>query len=150
VGPELHSSVDAGNQWFFNGLAISGADGPVYTPILAGSYSVSVTNQYGCTSTSDELSVDPTGGVPDIHPKRFAASLTGMNLFISPAEETDVTLQIIDITGKIRMTERVRLQSSPALISLESAINALPAGYYFLHLTSGGTQQTFKLPHVPN
>jgi hypothetical protein len=51
-GGQLVSSSAAGNQWNFNGSPISGASLPSFSPTQSGNYSVTVTNGFGCSSTS--------------------------------------------------------------------------------------------------
>jgi hypothetical protein len=52
-GPELVSSAPAGNQWYFNGTLIPGADQATYTPVLSGVYTVIVTLS-GCSSSASD------------------------------------------------------------------------------------------------
>jgi PKD repeat protein len=54
---QLTSSASSGNQWYLNGVAISGATGTTYTATQNGNYSVKVTNSNGCTSTSTSILV---------------------------------------------------------------------------------------------
>lgn len=49
-GDSLVSSSSLGNQWFLNGVAITGANDQVYFPQQAGSYQVQVTDQNQCIS----------------------------------------------------------------------------------------------------
>lgn len=51
----------AGYQWNKNGNTIAGATAATYTVSESGSYSVTVTNSAGCSSTSAALHVDITG-----------------------------------------------------------------------------------------
>ena len=53
-GTNLNSSSQNGNQWFRDGVAITGATSQVYNPTSSGNYSVQVT-QNGCKSTMSEL-----------------------------------------------------------------------------------------------
>src|SRR4030095_13302661 len=54
TGTNLSSSAQSGNQWFRDGVAISGATLQVYNATISGNYSVQVT-QNGCKSTMSEL-----------------------------------------------------------------------------------------------
>ena len=54
---DLISSSTSGNQWYLNGVAISGANNIVYPATAAGNYTVSVTNGNGCTSTSAQTTL---------------------------------------------------------------------------------------------
>jgi photosystem II stability/assembly factor-like uncharacterized protein len=46
----LVSSSDTGNQWFLNGNVIAGETSKTLKPKVNGSYTVQVTNEFGCTS----------------------------------------------------------------------------------------------------
>lgn len=58
-GNDLVSSSVTGNQWYFNNKIITGAVSQTYTPVQNGNYSVSVTNTYGCSSTSQTFNNSP-------------------------------------------------------------------------------------------
>jgi hypothetical protein len=61
VNGDLVSSIATGNQWYKDGVLISGATGQTYKPTTAGNYTVVVT-QNGCASpTSDAFNFVPTG-----------------------------------------------------------------------------------------
>jgi PKD repeat protein len=51
-GNILTSSSSTGNQWYLNGVAINGATNQTYTATSSGSYTVVVTNTFGCSATS--------------------------------------------------------------------------------------------------
>jgi hypothetical protein len=58
---DLVSSATTGNQWYKDGVLISGATVQTYKPTTAGNYTVVVT-QNGCASpTSDAFNFVPTG-----------------------------------------------------------------------------------------
>ena len=55
----LTSSISTGNQWYKNGLLISGATNATYNATTAGSYSVVSTNASGCNSAfSNAISIN--------------------------------------------------------------------------------------------
>lgn len=51
-GTVLTSSFPAGNQWYLNGNAITGATGQTYSPTQSGNYRVDVTLSNGCIAQS--------------------------------------------------------------------------------------------------
>lgn len=51
----LESSATESNQWLLDGEVIPGATEPSYTPLETGYYQVQITNEYGCTATSDSV-----------------------------------------------------------------------------------------------
>ena len=51
-GNVLSSSAATGNQWYMNASIINGAVNQTYTVAANGSYTVVVTNSFGCSSTS--------------------------------------------------------------------------------------------------
>ncbi|MEJ5166154.1 MAG: trypsin-like peptidase domain-containing protein [Thermoanaerobaculia bacterium] len=53
-------------QWYLNGEAILGANSYEYQASQSGNYTVSYTNIYGCTSTSDPFSVTINPCIPNI------------------------------------------------------------------------------------
>lgn len=55
VGDSLSSSINSGNQWYFNGASISGATGKSIKPGQAGIYSVIVTDAFGCQRGSADF-----------------------------------------------------------------------------------------------
>ncbi|MDB5278840.1 MAG: hypothetical protein JWR61_3795 [Ferruginibacter sp.] len=54
---ELSSSSATGNQWYKDGIKIDGATGQKYTATTSGVYTVTVTNDAGCSATSDGITV---------------------------------------------------------------------------------------------
>ncbi len=71
-GSLLTSNSTTGNQWYLNGVAISGATNQTYTATSSGSYTVVVTNSFGCTSTSTAT----TYGTNNPPVANFSASTT--------------------------------------------------------------------------
>ena len=60
----LSTTATGSLQWRLNGLAIGGATNSTYTASAAGTYSLTVTNSFGCTATSNNLVL--TIGSPSI------------------------------------------------------------------------------------
>ncbi len=68
----LSSSSTTGNQWYLNGTAINGATNQTYTATSGGSYTVVVTNSFGCSNTSAATNI--TTSNPPV--ANFTASTT--------------------------------------------------------------------------
>lgn len=66
-GDQLLSSVSVGNQWYFNGTKIEGATQSSVVITQSGTYSVTVSNEVGCSAASANYAAIKTGVglVPD-------------------------------------------------------------------------------------
>ena len=65
----LTSSANSGNQWYKNGVVISGASSKTYTAFTAGTYTVTTTDANGCTSNESAetlVTVNPLPPTPSI------------------------------------------------------------------------------------
>jgi dienelactone hydrolase/subtilisin-like proprotein convertase family protein len=57
-GFTLTSSTASSYQWFLNGVAIAGATSQTYTATENGSYSVQITDNNGCSATSNPVTIN--------------------------------------------------------------------------------------------
>ena len=117
-------------QWFYNGMLLQGAITYYLISPPNGVYAVQVTNSYGCTVTSDMITVNV--GVDEI------ALEDQLNIFPNPI--TDVlnvqwnnttetaTLSIRDLSGRLVLSERVA--NGNAVLELSN----LSSGNYILEL----------------
>jgi uncharacterized protein YjdB len=71
----LSSSSATGNQWYKDGVAISGATNQTYTINSSGSYSVTVTNVNNCSSTAASATVVTVSAYPVVSPITGSSSL---------------------------------------------------------------------------
>ncbi len=142
-GNTLYSNVNnsgAGFQWLLNGNVLNGETNSTLTITQPGTYSVIVTNSWGC-DVSDEFVVTTVGiQVPE--------NKSGVVLFPSPAGNTlnirnsfdkPRTYQVFDITGKLILTQTLNTTH----VSMDVSI--LPSGMYVLQIVSEDqlTQQKF-------
>lgn len=131
-------------QWFYNGMLLQGAITYYLISPPNGVYAVQVTNSYGCTVTSEMITVNV--GVDEI------ALEDQLNIFPNPI--TDVlnvqwnnttetaTLSIRDLSGRLVLSERVA--NGNAVLELSN----LSSGNYILELqTENGSlrKQIVKL-----
>lgn len=125
-------------QWYLNNQLIQGADGSVFTPELDGTYTLSVTNENGCSVFSEDLAVI-INSVEELNPT--------VSLFPNPSNHfTKVIsdhpierLVICDTQGKIVLA--MELQNSSYSIDTSS----LESGMYFITLQSNHGQERLKL-----
>jgi hypothetical protein len=144
-GKQLSSSAAAGNQWYKDGVVLSGDTSQLYSPAATASYSVAVTTN-GCTGPlSDPYAYkvkDTTAAPPGTVPVDSSQAIKlGPNpvknelavIFTLPGTPT-VNLQICDLKGRVwRVWKGVASGTSVRL-------TGLPAGLYFAQISSSDGQ----------
>lgn len=99
----LTSSAPTGNQWYLNGNLIPGATSQDYTMSVPGTYTVVVTDQYGCTATSPPYVVN-TIGIEELENPGITIypNPVSENLYInfSPVFSAVQSLRITNTTGE--------------------------------------------------
>src|SRR5688572_8865723 len=135
TGGTLTSSSATGNQWFLNGVAITGATNQTYVTTANGNYTVVVTANNCASATSAVRNVTNTG-VKD--------ALAGMsvNVYPNPAKgsfnvklsgyQKDATVILYNLAGQQITTEKVAADGQAKNID----IKGLAAGTYLLKVTS--------------
>jgi len=125
-------------QWYLNNQLIQGASGSVFTPELDGTYSLLITNENGCSVSSEDLAVI-INSVEELNPT--------VSLFPNPSNQfTKVIsdhpierLMICDTQGKTVL--EMELQNSAYSIDTSS----LESGMYIITLQSKHGQERLKL-----
>lgn len=90
TGITLTSSAATGNQYYLNGVAISGATSQTYlinSGSQNGSYTVTVTNAAGCSATSAAVAVTVTATAP-------SAAATALVVYPNPTRDGLLTLEL--------------------------------------------------------
>jgi hypothetical protein len=131
----LVSSVQTGNQWYFNGNPISGATGKTFTPTANGVYTVRV-NLNGCVGISNDfqfLGQPGSGGDISVYPNPVDQNLT-----ISNANTRPLAIQVINMLGQTMAT----ITSNAGVIPLNMSRYA--AGAYILLIIDTGSDERFK------
>jgi hypothetical protein len=139
-GDELVSSSDTANQWYYKGIKMSGATSKRFPLSAEGAYSVSVTNEHGCSSISDSYIYSKTGDVALPSNTSWSVSLTPGSCSITNASGDTFHVEVLDILG--------REVSAPTTLRIESAANvplsSLHGGTYFIRVSTAGRVQTLK------
>lgn len=134
-GDELISNYQSGNQWFFDGQPIQGADSAVFSVLDDGNYFVKVTNEHGCIGYSDTILV--TGIQPSDDgeaPVLIYPNPANEQIHISAkAPLNDLIYVLYDIQGKAIREGKINLNEGTARLS----ISDLEEGIYVIRLFSG-------------
>ncbi len=127
-------------QWYLNGNEIAGATTTTYEITENGAYTLVVGTTNGCSYTSEEFS--GIVGIEDlesfesftVNPNPFSDVLA---LTIEVNTSTEVTIQVLDITGKVMLSKaQTLLGTSTESLKLGDA----PSGVYFVYIkTNEGT-----------
>jgi PKD repeat protein len=133
-------------QWYRNASLISGATNNSYTATSNGLYYVKVTNASGCTNNSDTanittLAVGNMGNSKNINlypnPNEGTFTLSG----ITGTGESEATIEIADLTGRIVTTEKLQLNNGVfnQQVKLD---NSLAKGFYIAKFATATERYT--------
>jgi glucose/arabinose dehydrogenase len=125
-------------QWFLDGALIPGATGPEYTPLQSGSYTVEVTNEFGCSTISGAVDVviqSLRNILPEpewtIAPNPFTQTLNFQATLKSPEA---IGLKIFHASGRL-LYERSWERAAEASLLIDAA--GWPKGVYWVWLVTG-------------
>ncbi|MCC6845932.1 MAG: T9SS type A sorting domain-containing protein [Bacteroidetes bacterium] len=127
-------------EWYIDGQKIPGNVGRTYTAKeTAGKIRVAVTDSNGCRSLSEEiiLAMEESVFSEDLD---ITPNPTTGDIFISLdlATSGSVFVELIATDGKIARSETVTVQD--AKLNMKLTTNNLPAGVYYLRVTSNGRE----------
>lgn len=135
-------------QWFFNRLAIQGANTDSYTPIQTGIYHVLAVAPNGDGNYSDAFVYNPVG-------MEEALLLKGINIYPNPSENGifqlrsktnagNVTYFVSDLKGSVVLSGKIMLTGKEQNETLD--LSKDPQGVYLLQLTGeDGHKRMLKL-----
>ncbi len=142
TGNVLQSTSGVSYQWYRDNTLIAGANGQTYTALIAGNYTVEITDANGCTAGSASLTVTITGIHElttdlsfEIYPNPTTASTIELR---AGRELMGKQLQLFDVNGKSVYTSTVTDNRT----SLD--IRTLAPGLYLIKLGST-TQKLVKV-----
>ena len=134
----LTSSATSGNQWFKDGVAITGATGRTYVATVSGSYTVqsTVSNCPSAVSAAVPVTVKPLPATPVI-------SATGNILTSSVATGNQWFLNGVAINGATGATHRVQASGLYTVQVTQNGCSVLSAAYNFV-ATAVGTPDNWN------
>ncbi|MBL7717786.1 MAG: T9SS type A sorting domain-containing protein [Flavipsychrobacter sp.] len=139
-----------GYQWYLNGVLITGATSQSHTAVQDGNYYVIVTAN-GCSDTSNTIGISGTGmehmvanGGVSVYPNPFSSSFNILGQFA--AEQTDVSYDVLDVTGRSIQAGNVKVENG--VVKDVITLDGLASGMYLLRLMS--EKQMLLVPLILN
>src|SRR5579883_251021 len=136
-------------QWYYNHKPLSGAVNSSLDITYNGTYNVTVTNPYHCTSTSEDYSVTdllPSAVSQNSILPIVITAVNGDNIKILNAADESTFSEIDDVSGRPLLSHADRIADNEATISLPQ-FEALPSGIYYVRVEIAGQVKTLKLIH---
>lgn len=143
VGNTLYSNYASGNQWFLNGVQIPGATYQQFEAQASGLYTLSVTTQEGCTTSTDTQFVVTSVEVSNDRTIKVFPNPTQGKLRIEVESVVPVRVRALDITGKEQASSV--LNGSGAIKSGELDLTSNADGIYILHIQKGELVHQVKI-----
>ena len=146
-GNTLTSSATTGNQWYLNGVLISGATNQTYTSTQNGNYTDIVTNAFNCSSVaSNTINVTTTGvdiisnvNLSTIYPNP-TSGLVAIDINIA---NQPTSIEIVNELGQTLYSTVIKDCKASCVVNLD--LNLFSNGVYFVKITSGSTTNFQKL-----
>jgi len=140
------------NQWYLDRSPIQGATGPTLDITYDGTYDLTVSNSYNCSSTSDDFVVNDlipssvanlanTSAGLIVSPNPTSESVTASFVLLSPER---VQLRVFDLTGH-EVLSATDIEFAAGRSSYAIDISRLASGTYFVRLQSNEAVETRRL-----
>jgi hypothetical protein len=145
-GGSINSSATGNLQWFFNGVAIPGANQANLLYGDTGIYTLTVTTANGCINSSS-LNITTPSGIYQINNKQALTLYPNpvkntLNISNLNAENMTVNIAITDIQGAIVYQDnQINLDNTPVSID----ISAISNGVYFVSIFNEEFKQQQKI-----
>jgi len=134
----LTSNYAVGNQWYLDGILISGATGQNYTPLQNGSYTVEITlnNCSGLSVPYTVVNVGVNNTESDLWSNIYPNPTNGiLNLDLIIPNANNVSVDIKDILGRTLISEELKLINSKVKTYFD--MNGLRNGIYLIEMRKG-------------
>lgn len=142
-GNVLTSSAVSNNQWYLGNTIISGATAQTFTATQGGIYKVVVNSQYGCSSSSDTVSVSFAGieEIAYINTIKLSPNPVKDMIYITSAvkESKSINYTIYSISGQMVKSGIVNLNSAEPI-----SVNDLTTGVYEIKFNIKQSNSSYK------
>ncbi len=150
AGNTLYSSASTNNQWNRNGVPIPGATQTSYAVTKSGTYTVTVSNAYHCSSISDDYVI----AFEDVESRIVSQSepiafLNGQDqLETNVPAGSLVRIDLRDVLGKQYAQLERTVNATPEAIALDGMLSTLPNGVYYIRVQFANQLATIKYVHL--
>lgn len=150
VGIELQSSSAYAYQWYFNGVAITGATLQTLFPTQIGNYTVTVYDAFGCFASSNTYLVTVVGEQDQFTNQQnfevFPNPFTDKINIRSATNKNDVLVRLYDSVGKLIALKRINIVQgmNPVVFDVEN----LSSGVYRIELVDETHIESIKLLRI--
>lgn len=140
----LMASAGETHQWFLNDEPIPGADETLYEPELPGSFTVRISDRYGCVNTSAPYTILPTG-LQSVEQNDFVLSpnpaLDAVRMLNAHPLHAQDRIVLLNVQGR-----QVAAYAGNGSLVVDIARNGLASGMYLLRVDrADGTQRSARL-----
>lgn len=133
-GAVLTSTSMTGNQWYLNNAIIPGATSQSYTPTQNGNYTVTVTNSFGCSSTSTVFAFTTLGTFENSTSAHYSLypnpSNGNITIEFHDAIEKQVVVRVYDFEGRLLINQEFERRTN----ILQLNLSPLASGSYILSI----------------
>ncbi|MEO8589463.1 MAG: PKD domain-containing protein [Flavobacteriales bacterium] len=138
------STPDAEYFWEFGDGDTSASVDPIHAYAMPGVYTVTLTVTSGdCIAvTAFDVTVEMNTGISTGQTAGLSAWTSANGFVVEHNFNQRVLIEVLDATGRLQATRQVAGTPGRVILSTEG----LSTGIWFVRVTSGGTQQTFRLP----
>lgn len=132
LGSRLFTNFQAYYQWYGNNMLLPGATKYFHDATFSGMYMVRVTNDSGCSSSSDLYPLANVGidQIEKDEPTLFPNPTTGIFIFNYPKLNIATTLEIYTLTGELIKTEIIAHKTTAINLTEQ------PTGMYLVRFVS--------------
>ena len=147
VGNTLSSNAATGNQWYYNGVLISGATNQTYTSSQNGNYTDVVTNAFNCSSaSSNTVNVTTTGTDVISNTNLFTISpnpTSGLVYVDVNIVNQSASIELINELGQTLYSNNIKDCRASCTITLD--LSLFSNGVYFVKVISGSAIKFQKI-----
>jgi PKD repeat protein len=137
----LEATTADNYQWYYEGVAISGAVFQQYFPTQTGNYTVQITDASGCTATSLPFNVTSVllKELQSFNHYLLVQNENWLSLQCNPLTDCFQSIELIDLQGRVLKTYNYQQKIS----KLEINTQDLQSGVYLLRVNGRGVRKVF-------